>query len=109
MPNYPSPCLKCTSSTCRENGNSYKTCAEYQTWFHWWWKWFRSHIPMLAAKPQVSRDNFCYVHPDEVRRYLEVGPCKNCQIAEGCNTVCLAYARWWDARMEILRKRVVKQ
>lgn len=85
--NYPSPCLKCTNSTCRQCGNYYKACAAYRTWFCWQWKRLRTHLSLLPVKPQVS-SKFCYIHPDQVRRYLQKSPCEVCSAEQTCNVPC---------------------
>ena len=95
---YPNPCNRC------EKDCPYTLCAEYQKYIRWWWKRFK----VIFHQPVQDRnqEKFIYAHPDQVRRYLEEGPCKGCRIKDTCDTACKAYARWWDARMEIVRKKV---
>lgn len=59
-----------------------------------------------AAKGLSTQKAFAYEHPDLVRRYIADGPCKGCKAAKACDTPCPAYLRWWDARMEIARRKV---
>ena len=33
-------------------------------------------------------------------------PCDNCQLNESCDNICQARARYWDERMEQLRKEL---
>lgn len=37
---YPRPCDTCFRNTEDDNCPRYKKCAEWLTWFRWWWKEF---------------------------------------------------------------------
>ena len=105
---YPNPCLSCDKEYCKNGkGQNYKACAEWLTWFRWWWKRFRS---VLATAPQkrspLSKDKFYYSHPDQVRRYAGTHPCKGCRLENDCDTPCGRYLHWYDLRVEIARKKV---
>lgn len=101
---YPSPCLKCDKDYCKKCGDHYKECAEWLTWFRWWWNRFR--VTFTAAPKKVQEnDKFCYSHPDQVKRYLKLGPCAVCSAEQNCDTPCKAYLRWYNGRMEIARKK----
>lgn len=103
---YPNPCGKCTSPRCSVSGDGYKNCQAYHTWLNWWWKRFKV-IYFRTEKPNsMPQEKFTYEHPDHTRKWLEDGPCNDCRIAESCDTACAAYLRWYDARMEITRKKV---
>ena len=97
MLNYPTPCTVCAKAEiCKTNG-----CGEYRKWVNSWWKFFKG----MFRKP-VKRDKFRYEHPDHIRQYLQKGPCDKCKAADLCDNPCQAYLRWYDARMEIVRKKV---
>lgn len=102
---YPSPCLKCDKEYCKRSGNNYKQCAEWLTWFRWWWKRFHSMLPAVHLHTGFP-DKFCYSHPEDVKRYLRNGPCVGCSAGQSCDTPCRAYLQWYDARMEIVRKKL---
>jgi len=97
---YPNPCDACTKSGCPFGGY----CHEFKVWFLYHWKQIHSY-PIRAYRKHKRKktDKFCYEHPDIVRRYLEKGPCEKCPMAEDCETVCIAYWHWWDARMEWMK------
>lgn len=98
MLNYPTPCTSCAKGlTC----NNVSCCRDYKKWLNSWWKYFKG----MFRKP-VKRDKFRYEHPDHIRRYLQKGPCEECKVAQYCDNPCQAYLRWYDARMEIARKKV---
>lgn len=106
MPNYPSPCLKCDKEYCKKGGSNHKECAEWLTWFRWWWKWFRTNLPKAEAARKERANKFFYAHPDEIKRYINGDPCEGCALKKNCDIPCNAYLRWYDARMEITRKKV---
>lgn len=107
MSEYPCPCDKCNNKKCKEGGKQCKSCSRYTTWIRWWWKRFKgAFCPVETPK---RKDKFCYSHPDDVKRYLETGPCENCLANTNCDTPCKAYLQWYDARMEIVRKRMVQK
>lgn len=58
-----------------------------------------------CPNPCDTRKKFCYEHPDTARKYLEEGPCKDCQFRLLCDVPCVAYYNWWDARMAVLKKK----
>ena len=102
MLNYPSPCDKChRGEIC---GHQLK-CKRYGMWIHTWWKWFNGRHRERKAR-EGRKECFQYKHPDEVRRYLQEHPCKGCQAEKTCDVPCVRYLRWYDARMEIVRKKV---
>lgn len=103
---YPSPCLSCDKEYCKKNGFSYKQCAQWLTWFRWWWKRFRSAAGVIMVEVPDNPNKFRYSHPDHVKRYLQVSPCAACSVDLNCDKPCRAYLRWYDARMEIVRKKV---
>lgn len=103
---YPCPCLKCEREACKENGSQFRECRDWLTWFRWWWKRFRVSLIAAPQNVQFNADKFCYSHPDHVKRYLRNGPCAGCAAVQSCDTPCRAYLRWYDARMEITRKKV---
>lgn len=100
--NYPSPCLKCEREACKKNGSQFRECREWLTWFRWWWKRFRTYS---WDEVQRKGDKLHYAHPDEIRRVLQRNPCEGCRAERGCEIPCRRYLAWYDARMEIVRKK----
>ena len=45
-------------------------------------------------------------HPGIYRRWLEEGPCEKCPCRERCDQICALRAKWWDARMGMLRREL---
>lgn len=102
MTNYPNPCDSCTRATCK-----YQECQPYLKRIRTMWKQFNGYPERsYKAKRKMKRDKFIYEHPDLIRRYLQEGPCGKCRAASDCDTPCVAYWRWWDARMVWLRWRM---
>ena len=101
--NYPSPCEKCKNVNCSAGLSvAHKTCNAYRTRLCWLLKRARA---ALYAEKKAKKEMFRYEHPDMIRKYLQEGPCGRCTVAN-CDTPCGAYLRWWDARMEVARKKV---
>ena len=103
---YPCPCLNCDRESCKENGSQFRECRKWLTWFRWWWKRFRGALKVVPQEQSTNTEKFYYSHPDHVKRYLQFGPCAGCSAEQNCDTPCKAYLRWYNARMEITRKRV---
>lgn len=57
-----------------------------------------------SLRDELGREEPGIIHPDAYRRWLEQGPCVGCPCEPMCNQVCHLRARWWDARMERVRK-----
>lgn len=108
--NYPSPCLRCSrADTCvgyTGPKGRHLWCQRYETWFKWWWKYFRKVATIGPRDLPDDPSKFRYSHPDRVKQYLQEGPCAKCSAQEYCDNPCKAYLRWYDARMEITRKKV---
>lgn len=98
--NYPNPCDSCAISECRK-GNG---CAKWQVRFLTIWKQFNTY-QMRQYRKDRTHKKFCYEHPDLIHRYLKDGPCKGCQFEALCDVPCTAYWCWWDARMEVLKRK----
>ena len=94
---YPSPCLKCNrADTCKGYyGNAkYRVwCKDYEVWFKWLWKYFRKALG-VEVKPKI----------DPERK-----PCERCSADGICDKACLAYLKWYDARMQIVRKNFTER
>ena len=58
-----------------------------------------------ALKP-AGKEYFTYSHPDDVRRFLRYSPCNGCQLMPDCDEPCWTYLRWYDARIELARRRI---
>ena len=101
---YPCPCNSCENSGCRNGGGYYsKLCQKYQDWIAYWWRRFKRDFYVPARKPQ--RTSFAYAHPTEIEDYLKHSPCDNCKAAN-CDIPCPEYLRWYNARLQVARKKV---
>lgn len=58
-------------------------------------RWINAYAQSVGVGEQVFR----YAHPEEVERFLQVGPCKECPVEQVCDLPCPEYVRWWDMRM----------
>ena len=74
-----------------------------------WWKYFNA-VGRRARRyvHEANTERFVYQHPGEVRRYLQRGPCPDCKAVEKCRTPCDTYWQWWDARMEWMKRRLIR-
>lgn len=100
MRRLPSPCEECRrAGRCRDMG-----CKQYRAWIDAQWQRLNGRF-MEAYGAGLSSDKFYYAHPEEVRRYLRQGVCHGCPAERVCGSPCPVYWRWWDARMEIARKK----
>ena len=101
---YPNPCDTCQDAASCKLSNG---CADWIIRYRYRQKQINAFAQnLLKAKP-TGETMFAYRHPDETRRYLADGPCKGCNAEQVCNVPCRAYLQWWDARMQIIRKKVV--
>lgn len=57
----------------------------------------------------LGERKFRYLHPEELRRFLLVGPCVGCGLEAVCDMPCPAYAVWWDMRMGVLAHALAEQ
>lgn len=96
--NYPNPCDSCKKE-CVPGG-----CSKWKTRYRYRQKQINGYFHKLLKRVGPVREKFLYEHPDEIRRYLENGPCKGCNAEEVCDTPCPAYLRWWDSRMEWMKR-----
>lgn len=97
---YPNPCDTC--SQCTNTGG----CEEWKIRYRYRQKQINAFAKNLAREYRnVKTQKFTYEHPDIIRQYLHDGPCAQCKAAESCETPCPAYWRWWDARMEWMKRR----
>lgn len=100
---YPSPCDTCkTASSCKRGYG----CVDWRIRYRYMQKQINAFARSLLQAKTTEETMFVYQHPDVIRRYLADGPCKGCKAESVCDTPCPAYLRWWDARMQITRKKV---
>lgn len=93
------PCGSCTQPTC-----DYRRCKPYRRWLSESWKQFRRYVCHIDSFPKPSgAGKLAYYHPEQLRRYLNEGPCRRCLYTDDCDLPCAAYWSWWDARMVWLR------
>ena len=43
---------------------------------------------------------------NDVREFLQRGPCVDCKAEQMCNIPCGNYWKWWDMRMEYMKRRL---
>ena len=53
-------------------------------------------------------DKILVYHPDEHRRYLRQSPCMGCCAQNFCDRPCEVYLHWYNARMEMVRRRAAQ-
>ena len=102
MTDYPHPCDTCEEAATCVRGNG---CDKWRIRYLYRQKQINAHARARTTKSLATQKAFAYEHPDLVRRYITHGPCEKCKAAKVCDTPCPAYLRWWDARMEIARKK----
>ena len=104
MNHYPNPCDIC------QKGNICTMrygCEEWRIRYLYRQKQINAYSrKLMRPKTTEYRKVFAYEHPDIIRKYLEHSPCEGCKEVEVCDTPCPAYLHWWNARMEIARRRV---
>lgn len=103
MKEYPNPCDTCVEAETCVRGNG---CEKWRIRYLYRQKQINAHANAQASRIPTVQKTFAYEHPDLIREYIAYGPCKGCRAEAVCDTPCLAYLRWWDARMEIARKKV---
>lgn len=101
--NYPNPCDSCKKPDGCSGGYG---CQAWRIRYRYRQKQINAYGRKLMQGGSGETSVFVYPHPDETRRYLADGPCKACKAESVCDTPCPAYLRWWDARMQITRKKV---
>lgn len=99
---YPNPCDGCPS--CTDPGNG---CLAWRIRYRYRQKQINAYSKQLYAQ-EKKKTKFVYMHPDQLRRYLQDGPCKGCNAEQACDTHCPAYLSWWDMRMAVARKKANK-
>lgn len=62
-----------------------------------------------SRRDELGREEPGLVHPNAYRRWLEEGPCVNCPCELRCNAICSLRAKWWDAKMEKVRRQMGAQ
>lgn len=100
---YPNPCDTCPQCTCT-NG-----CDRWQIRYRFHQKQINAYARQVveqSASPE-EKTIWVYPHPDEARRYLDTNPCVVCMCRDWCDQICKVRADWWDARMEILRRKLM--
>lgn len=86
MNNYPSPCDTCTSSKCRKN------CAAWRTRY-------------LHRQRQINAyARYNGIVPGAPEYTAGKNPCNCCARSENCSAICYARAKYWDERMNLVRK-----
>lgn len=99
--NYPSPCEKC------DKGYGCAGCKDWEIRYRYRQKQINAYARGACAVKvkTLPKNKFCYSHPDDVRRFLKASPCTSCSADAVCDTPCPAYLRWYDARIQIARRK----
>ena len=99
--NYPSPCDKCEKCT------SPQGCEAWLIRYRYRQKQINACARKLFEQPSPPPPvkYFTYSHPDDVRRFLRTHPCKGCPLEPTCDTPCGLYLHWYNARIELARRR----
>lgn len=103
---YPNPCDTCQDAASCKFGYG---CTAWQIRYRYRQKQINAFAQKLIQAKPTGETLFAYRHPDETRNYLADGPCKGCKADPVCNVPCPAYLRWWDVRMQILRKNLTRR
>lgn len=103
---YPNPCDKCERCT------SSAGCQEWEIYYRYRQKQINAKARIIASRqktadPVKNSAVFAYPHPDEARRYLDTNPCDTCMCRDWCDQICKVRADWWDARIGILRRKLM--
>ena len=99
--NYPSPC-----DTCDKNYGC-TGCEKWEIRYRYRQKKINAYARKICEEARKLPENkFCYSHPDDVRRWLMDSPCTGCNANAFCSRPCNTYLRWYDARMQIARRRL---
>lgn len=102
MADYPNPCDTCEEAATCARGYG---CEEWKNRYLYRQKQINARAKQQASGSREKQTSFAYEHPDLIRRYISGGPCAECKAQKVCDTPCPSYWRWWDARMEIARKK----
>ena len=98
--NYPNPCDTC--SHCVDK----RGCEKWLIRYRYRQKQINAYAKKLMQPKKITDNSkYRYEHPSAVERYLKLGPCHGCRLAEQCEIPCGAYWSWWDARMEWLKRK----
>lgn len=100
MDKYPSPCEKCEKNSTKCIG-----CDAWRIRYRYRQKQINAMARRLV-QPVVNKNYFCYSHPDDVREFLQRGPCVDCKAEQLCSIPCRAYWQWWDMRMAYMRRKL---
>lgn len=105
--NYPSPCDSCTDRKCEAYSGAYLHCQAWLTRYRYRQKQINAFAnkPPQMKMPAERTHCFTYDHPDDVRRFLRSHPCKGCPLEPTCDTPCGLYLHWYNARIELARRR----
>ena len=96
---YPDPCLVC-DNTCRGCG-----CTKWRIRYLYRQKQINEYAKKILRKKAPKTIGFAYSHPDHVAKWLSVSPCNGCKAEHICDTPCEEYLRWYNARINLARKK----
>lgn len=58
-----------------------------------------------SVRDELGREEPRLVHPAMYEAWMEHGPCRGCPCELRCDEICSLRARWWDARVQRLKKQ----
>ena len=97
---YPSPCEKCDKEPTCWHG-----CEAWMIRYRYRQKQINAYARRFQPVKLPDPNKFTYAHPDETERYLRTSPCESCSAVQSCDTPCKVYLGWYNARMELVRKK----
>ena len=101
-----SPCLTCTRVKNPQSCEN-KACNDWQCWFLDRWESMRRYVRDQIRKDPlqdagIPLGGHKYPAPDQIREYLHIDPCTQCQIpADLCSAPCRRKEVWQGAREEV--------
>lgn len=82
---YPSPCDSCPKTSCRQG------CSRWKIRYLYRQKQINAYAKSQGEKP--------------LKIEFSRSPCSNCTAQEYCDYPCKGYLRWYNSRMEAIRRR----
>ena len=90
------PCAVCRRTDCEE-----MNCERWQVWFLESWAAVNRYA--WARVDEAGRQepaHFLYELPHRIQ-----SPCRGCPCRSWCDTPCSLRLKWWDCRMDVLRRK----
>lgn len=97
---YPHPCETCEKA---DNCRARSGCTDWKIRYRYRQKQINAYAKL--RKQEILTTKFIYQHPNDTRRYLQQWPCDRCENADDCDIPCGQYFAWYNARMELAKKK----